>query len=111
MAGAIIGAFLGGLIWGALGTVALKRTRYTPLSPGSHFRSRGNIDGRQKIPYHDEEDDAMGWPTRRPIISDDETKGEEDGVRNSAILTGGRLGHEPPITGRTINQASLPSPT
>jgi len=95
LAGAIIGAFLGGLIWGALGTIALKRTR-------------------QKVPYHDTEDtDELGWPNRRPNTGtgEEEPKGEEvAGVRESAIMTGGRLGHEPPISGRTINQASLPSP-
>jgi len=93
LAGAIIGAFLGGLIWGALGTIALKRTR-------------------RKLPYHeDQEVDQMGWPTRRPNIGDEGTKTEE-GARQSVILTGGRLGHEPPVApGRTINQAILPSPT
>jgi len=89
LAGAIIGAFLGGLIWGALGAIALKRTR-------------------QKTPYHgNEETDPMGWPTGRLNIGDEEIK-----VAEGARDLGGRLGHEPPAAaGRTINQASLPSPT
>ena len=53
----------------------------------------------------------MGWSTRRPNLGDEGTKTEE-GERQSVILTGGRLGHEPPVApGRTINQAALPSPT
>jgi len=83
LAGAIIGAFLVGLIWGALGTIALKRTR-------------------RKIPYHDPEIDT--YPERRPVIGEEVAKEERQITDMDA---GGRLGQEPGI--RTIN-AELPSP-
>ena len=66
---------------------------------------------RQKVTYDENaETDAMGWPTRRPVIGDEEVKGGQN-VRESGILRGGRLGQEQEVPGRTINQASIPSPT
>lgn len=66
---------------------------------------------RQKVTYHENaETDALGWPARRPVIGDEEGKGGEN-VRESGFLRGGRLGQEFAVPGRTINQASIPSPS
>ena len=81
----------------------------SPAPLTSLFES--DIYNRQKVTYDENvETDAMGWPTRRPVIGDEEVKGGQN-VRESGLLRGGRLGQEPPVPGRTINQASIPSPT